>query len=71
MIDELQRSRLLYGARGQPPADVDSIVDVLLSMSHLLVACPEIEEIDINPLVVFEEGSAAVDARAIVRRQKT
>jgi acetyltransferase len=71
MIDELQGSRLLRGARGQPPADLDAIADVLLSMSRLLVACPEIEEIDINPLVVFADGAAAVDARAIVRRQKT
>jgi len=71
MVDEVQGSRLLYGHRGQPPADVDSIVDVLLSMSRLLVACPEIEEIDVNPLIVFEGGGAAVDARAIVRRQKT
>jgi len=71
MIDELQGSRLLRGVRGQPPADLDAIADVLLSMSRLLVACPEIEEIDINPLVVFADGAAAVDARAIVRRQKT
>jgi acetyltransferase len=71
MIDELQGSRLLHGVRGQPPADLDAIADVLLSMSRLLVACPEIEEIDVNPLLVFEDGAAAVDARAIVRRQKT
>jgi acetyltransferase len=71
MIHELRGSRLLRGVRGQPPVDLDAIVDVLLSMSRLLVACPEIEEIDVNPLVVFEEGGAAVDARAIVRRQKT
>jgi len=71
MVDELEGSRLLHGIRGQPPADVGFVVDVLLSMSRLLIACPEIEEIDVNPLVVLDEGGAAVDARAVVRRQKT
>jgi acetyltransferase len=71
MIDGLHGSRLLHGVRGQPPADLDAVADALLSLSRLLVACPEIVEIDVNPLLVFEEGAAAVDARAVVRRQKT
>jgi acyl-CoA synthetase (NDP forming) len=71
MIDGLRGGRLLHGVRSQPPADLDAVVDALLSMSRLLVACPEIVEIDVNPLLVFEEGAAAVDARAVVRRQKT
>jgi acetyltransferase len=71
MIDELRGSPLLHGVRGEPPAAIDAIVEALLSMSRLLVACPEIVEVDVNPLLVFEEEAAAVDARAVVRRQKT
>ncbi|MEA3374991.1 MAG: acetate--CoA ligase family protein [Chloroflexota bacterium] len=71
MIDELRGGRLLRGVRGEPPADVDAIVEALMSMSRLLVACPEIVEIDVNPLLVFEAGAVAVDARAVVRRQET
>ncbi len=67
MIGELRASRVLHGVRGRPAADVDAIVETLLAISRLLVACPEIVEIDVNPLVVFEEGAAAVDARAVVR----
>ncbi len=71
MIDEVRGSRLLRGVRGEPPVEIDAIVEALVSMSRLLVACPEIVEIDVNPLFVFEEGAAAVDARAVVQRQKT
>jgi acetyltransferase len=71
MVDQVQGSRLLRGMRGQPAVDRGAIVEALLAMSRLLVECPEIEEIDINPLLVFERGAAAVDARAIVERQRT
>jgi acetyltransferase len=71
MVDEVRGSRLLKGVRGQPPADRGAIIEALLAMSRLLVACPEIVEIDVNPLLVFEQGVAAVDARAVVERQRT
>jgi len=71
MMDELRGSRLLYGARGEPAADLEAIVNALLSMSDLLVACPEVVEIDINPLLVFEDHAAAVDARATISGQRT
>jgi acetyltransferase len=71
MMDEVQGSRLLHGVRGEPPVDLEAIVDALLSVSNLLVACPEIIEIDVNPLLALEEGAAAIDARAIVKRQRT
>jgi acetyltransferase len=71
MIAEVRGSRLLSGVRGEPPADKDAVVEALLALSHLLVECPEILEIDINPLLVFERGVAAVDARVVVGRQRT
>jgi acyl-CoA synthetase (NDP forming) len=71
MINEVQGSLLLHGVRGEPPADVEAIVEALLALSQLLIACPEAAEIDINPLFVLEDGVAAVDARVVVRSRKT
>ena len=71
MISEVRGSRLLQGVRGQAPADVEAVVEALLGLSRLLVECPEVAEIDVNPLLVFEHGVAAVDARVVVDRQKT
>jgi acetyltransferase len=71
MISQVRGSRLLTGVRGEPPADKDAVVEALLALSRLLVECPEILEIDINPLLVFERGMAAVDARVVVSRQRT
>ena len=69
MVAEARGSRLLRGVRGQTPADVEAVVEALLGLSRLLVECPEVAEIDVNPLLVFEQGVMAVDARVIVNRR--
>jgi len=71
MIAEVRGSRLLRGVRGEPPADIEAIVEALLALSQLMIACPEVAEIDINPLLAFEESATAVDARVVVKRQRT
>lgn len=71
MISEVRGSRLLRGVRGESPADVEAVVETLLALSRLLVECPEVAEIDINPLLVFGQGVAAVDARVVAEGQKT
>jgi acetyltransferase len=71
MINEVQGSRLLQGVRGETPMDVLEVAQTLLMLSELLVACPEVIEIDINPLLVFEHGVAAVDARVVLKGRKT
>jgi len=63
MIDEVRWSRLLQGFRGAPPCDVDALKDVILRLSELLRLCPEIRDLDINPLKVLPRGAIAVDAR--------
>ena len=67
MIAEVRGSRILRGVRGDRPVDVEAVVEVLLALSRLMVECPEVAEIDVNPLLVFEEGATAVDARAIIK----
>lgn len=72
MIDELQGSPLLRGARGREPMSVDAIVDVLLCVGGadgLLMRCGEhVSEIDINPLIVSADSAFAADARFILRQ---
>ena len=68
MIDELGGSKILMGARGEKPHDIDAIIDAILRLSQLLVDFPQISELDINPLRVRHEGEgcAALDARIIL-----
>jgi len=67
MIHELRSSRILEGARGEAPADIKEIEDNLLRLSQMMMDLPDILEIDINPLMTFEHGSKAVDARIVLR----
>lgn len=60
MIREIRSYPLLEGVRGEPPADHAALVDALCRVSQLVTDFPEIVELDINPLVVYEEGRGAV-----------
>lgn len=65
MIGKLKGKEMLYGARGSNEADVDALADAIVKLSYLITDLGEnIQEIDINPLIVFEKGKGvkAVDA---------
>lgn len=66
MIEELRGAQLLRGYRGAAPADAAALQDVILRISTLLTVCPEIQELDINPVKVGASGASAVDARVRV-----
>jgi len=68
MIDELHGAPLLRGYRGAPKADENALRDILLRVSALVEACPDILELDINPLKVLTTGACAIDARIRVGR---
>jgi acetyl coenzyme A synthetase (ADP forming)-like protein len=70
MVENLKGVALLRGYRGQAPADEHAVVDALLRISALLEMCPEIQELDINPLKVLERGARAVDVRVRVSRRQ-
>ena len=63
MLDELRGIVLLRGYRGAPPADESSLQDIVLRVSALLDICPEIRELDLNPVMVSALAATAVDAR--------
>ncbi len=67
MIDELPGSEILKGVRGMPPIDRDALKDSILKVAHLMVMVPEIDQIDVNPIVVSAHGAYAVDARIVAR----
>ena len=63
MVRSLKTFPRLDGYRGAPKADVGALEDVLLRVSALVEAHPEIAEMDLNPLIVHEAGAVVVDAR--------
>ena len=63
MVRSLKTFPLLDGYRGAPKADVAALEDVLLRVSALVEAHPQIAEMDLNPLIVHEHDAVAVDAR--------
>ena len=68
MLAELKAKVLLEGWRGAPAVDQQAVIRALLAVSDLLVGCPEILELDINPVRAFETGILALDG-LIVRQE--
>jgi acetyl-CoA synthetase (ADP-forming) len=66
MITELKSYPLLKGFRNTPPADIDALVNVLCNTSRLVMDHPEIKELDLNPVIAYQKGAKAVDARIIL-----
>lgn len=66
MITEIKGYEVLKGVRGESPKDIEAIKEVLLKLSKLAIDNPEIQEIDLNPVFVYEKGLQVVDARMIL-----
>ncbi len=63
MVDGIQASALLDGVRGQHPVDKAALVELMQRLSKLVTDFPQIKELDLNPVMAFEKGAVAVDAR--------
>jgi acyl-CoA synthetase (NDP forming) len=66
MIEEIRGYPVLTGVRGEPPRDRDGIVDALLKVSSLVKENPEIRELDLNPIFVYQKGYTVIDARIVL-----
>jgi len=68
MIEETKSYPILNGFRGRPPGDKKSLRRLLLAVSELAEAYPEIQEMDLNPVMVYERGLRVLDARIILKK---
>jgi acetyltransferase len=67
MIEETRTFPILKGVRGHAGYDRESLAGLLVQCSQLIEAYPEIEEMDLNPVIVHEKGLSIVDARIILK----
>jgi acyl-CoA synthetase (NDP forming) len=63
MVDGIKASTLLSGVRGEKPVDKNALSDLIERLSRLTSDFPQIKELDLNPVMAFENGAVAVDAR--------
>lgn len=63
MLTELKAAPLLTGYRGQPPRDLDALATCTCTVARIAAEHPEIQEIDLNPIIAHERGCVIVDAR--------
>lgn len=66
MVDEIRSRKILDGVRGALPVDKAALVDLMMKVSQLALAHPEITEIDLNPVILRPDGYDVVDARMIL-----
>jgi acetate---CoA ligase (ADP-forming) len=66
MLSELRGVALLKGARGNAPADLDAIADLIAKISEFAAAHAEVREMDLNPVVAYPKGLRVLDARMLV-----
>ena len=66
MVGELKGYPILEGYRGQEPANIAVLEEMLLKVSEFVAGRPEIKELDINPIFAYRDGALAIDARVIL-----
>ncbi|MFN3477496.1 MAG: acetate--CoA ligase family protein, partial [Candidatus Methylomirabilales bacterium] len=66
MIGEVKGFPLLAGARGRPK-DVEALASLILKVTDVVTAHPEIDQLDLNPVIVHEEGATVVDAKVFLK----
>jgi len=68
LIQQTRIAKVLTGVRGAAPSDTPALREAILRLSTLITICPEIRDLDINPLKVLPHGAIALDARIRVER---
>jgi acyl-CoA synthetase (NDP forming) len=69
MIREIRGYPLLEGKRGKPRYDIQELVDLMIQISQLVTERPDIRELDLNPVRLFEKGLAVLDVRMFMENR--
>ncbi len=69
MIDEIRSVELLNGFRGSPPVDRKALKNLLLTISEIVGSYKDIQEIDLNPVIAYENGFGIADARILLKKE--
>lgn len=67
MMSEIKGRPLIEGYRGNPPLDKDKIVQLLCSLSQMVMDYPLFQEVDLNPVLAYPDGIMVVDARMVIK----
>ncbi len=67
MIQETKSHPILDGVRGEKPYDKKALVNLLLACSEIIESYPQIQELDLNPVIVHHQGLSIVDARILLK----
>jgi acetyltransferase len=70
MIAEIRSAGILDGVRGRPARDKRALAKLLVTCSDLIESYPDIEEMDLNPVIVHDNGLSIVDARIILKNSR-
>jgi acetate---CoA ligase (ADP-forming) len=63
MLASLRGAAVFGGLRGRPPVDLGPVAAMVAAVSHLMASCPQISELDLNPVLAGPAGAVAVDWR--------
>ncbi|WP_095090433.1 acetate--CoA ligase family protein [Mesorhizobium sophorae] len=66
MLGEIKAQAVLDGVRGGAPVDRDALADFMVSISDFVEVCPEIDELDLNPILAYPNGLTVLDVRILL-----
>lgn len=66
MIEGIKGYKVLMGVRGEKPKDIAAIKNVIAKLSQMVTDNPEIREVDLNPVIVHDQGVSIIDSRVII-----
>ncbi len=69
MMKEIKASKILEGYRNVPPVDKKALAKVIIAAAKLLEENPEVDSLDLNPVIAYQDGALVVDARVILKKK--
>ncbi len=69
MIKEIKAHKILEGYRNTPPVNKEALADIIVKVAKLLEENPEIDSLDLNPIIAYPDKAIVVDARIILKKR--